>query len=53
MTPLSDIRFQQRLVNFERALALLREALIYGPVALNQLEKQGVIQCCESCFELA
>jgi nucleotidyltransferase substrate binding protein (TIGR01987 family) len=34
MTPSSDIRWQQRLVNFERALALLREALINGPAAL-------------------
>jgi uncharacterized protein (DUF885 family) len=27
MTPAADIRWQQRLSNFERALALLREAI--------------------------
>lgn len=44
MTPTADIRWQQRLSNFERALALLRTALIDGPAALNQLEKEGVVQ---------
>ena len=34
-------------------LALLREALVNGPSALNQLEKEGVIQRFEYCFELA
>ena len=53
MTPTADIRWQQRLSNFERALALLRAALIDGPAALNQLEKEGVIQRFEYCFELA
>jgi len=53
MTATADIRWQQRLSNFERALALLRAALIDGPAALNQLEKEGVIQRFEYCFELA
>ena len=53
MTPTADIRWQQRLSNFERALALLSAALIDGPAALNQLEKEGVIQRFEYCFELA
>jgi nucleotidyltransferase substrate binding protein (TIGR01987 family) len=53
MNPPADIRWQQRLVNFERALRLLREAMAEGPEALNQLEKEGVIQRFEYCFELA
>ena len=53
MTPEPDIRWQQRLVNFSRALSLLREAMAHGPSALNQLEKEGVIQRFEYCFELA
>ena len=53
MNPPADIRWQQRLTNFERALRLLREAMAHGPEALNQLEKEGVIQRFEYCFELA
>lgn len=53
MNPSADIRWQQRLANFERALRLLREAMAHGPEALNQLEKEGVIQRFEYCFELA
>lgn len=53
MTPEPDIRWQQRLANFSRALALLREAMANGPSALNQLEKEGVIQRFEYWFELA
>ncbi|MFM1797812.1 MAG: hypothetical protein RLZZ117_90 [Cyanobacteriota bacterium] len=53
MNPPPDIRWQQRLTNFERALRLLREAMANGPEALNQLEKEGVIQRFESCFALA
>ena len=49
----ADIRWQQRLMNFERALRLLREAMANGPEALNQLEKEGAIQRFEYCFELA
>ena len=53
MNPPPDIRWQQRLTNFERALRLLGEAMAHGPEALNQLEKEGVIQRFEYCFELA
>ena len=53
MNPPADIRWQQRLMNFERALRLLREAMANGPKALNQLEKEGAIQRFEYCFELA
>ena len=52
MTPPTEIRWQQRLASFERALNLLREAMLNGPAALNQLEKEGVIQRFEYCFEL-
>ena len=53
MNPPPDIRWQQRLTNFERALRLLGEAMAHGPEALNQREKEGVIQRFEYCFELA
>lgn len=53
MMPEPDIRWRQRLMNFSRALALLREAMANGPSALSQLEKEGVIQRFEYCFELA
>lgn len=48
-----DIRWKQRFQNFDRAFVLLREAMEKGPSALNQLEKEGVIQRFEYCFELA
>jgi nucleotidyltransferase substrate binding protein (TIGR01987 family) len=48
-----DIRWKQRFQNFDRAYVLLREALEKGPSALNQLEKEGVIQRFEYTFELA
>lgn len=32
---------------------MLREAMAHGPEALNPLEKEGVIQRFEYCFELA
>jgi nucleotidyltransferase substrate binding protein (TIGR01987 family) len=53
MTQSPDIRWQQRLQNFERALALLTEALQGEPSALNQLEKEGVVQRFEYTLELA
>jgi nucleotidyltransferase substrate binding protein (TIGR01987 family) len=53
MTPNPDIRWKQRFQNFDRAFVLLRDALENGPAALNQLEKEGVIQRFEYCFELA
>lgn len=48
-----DIRWKQRFQNYDHGLALLRSALANGPAALNQLEKEGVIQRFEYCFELA
>jgi nucleotidyltransferase substrate binding protein (TIGR01987 family) len=48
-----DIRWKQRFQNFDRAFVLLRDALENGPSSLNQLEKEGVIQRFEFCFELA
>ena len=48
-----DIRWKQRFENFDRSYVLLRSALENGPEALNALEKEGVIQRLEYCFELA
>jgi nucleotidyltransferase substrate binding protein (TIGR01987 family) len=48
-----DIRWKQRFQNFDHALVLLRQALENGTAVLNQLEKEGVIQRFEYCFELA
>jgi len=48
-----DIRWKQRFQNFDRAYVLLRDAMEEGPAALNPLEKEGVIQRFEYCFELA
>ena len=48
-----DTRWLQRLENFDRALDLLRDALARGPSALNQLEKEGVVQRFEYTLELA
>jgi nucleotidyltransferase substrate binding protein (TIGR01987 family) len=53
MNPNPDIRWKQRFQNFDRAFLLLRDAMENGPDALNQLEKEGVIQRFEYCFELA
>lgn len=49
----SDIRWRQRFQSFDRGLILLREALKGGIGELNQLEREGVIQRFEYCFELA
>ncbi len=48
-----DIRWQQRFANFERAFALLREAVERAPEGLSMLEKEGVVQRFEYTFELA
>ena len=53
MNRYEDIRWQQRFENFDRAFSLLREALSRGPAALNQLEKEGVVQRFEYTLELA
>jgi nucleotidyltransferase substrate binding protein (TIGR01987 family) len=48
-----DVRWKQRYQNFDRAFALLREALQSGPGALSALEREGTVQRFEYCFELA
>ena len=48
-----DIRWKQRFQSFDRGLVLLREALENGIAELNPLEREGVIQRFEYCFELA
>jgi nucleotidyltransferase substrate binding protein (TIGR01987 family) len=53
MNPAPDIRWKQRFQNFDRAFVLLRDAMEKGPAALNQLEKEGVVQRFEYTFELA
>lgn len=46
-----DIRWQQRLANYSKALAQLRKFIDKG--ALNELEEQGLIQAFEYTYELA
>ena len=53
MSETLEIRWKQRFENFDRSYVLLRSALENGPEALNALEKEGVIQRFEYCFELA
>ena len=48
-----EIRWHYRFKNFSRAFSLLREALEEEGRALNQLEREGVIQRFEYTFELA
>jgi len=50
---MQDVRWQQRFQNFQRAFALLREAMEQDFAQFNQLEKEGVIQRFEFTFELA
>lgn len=48
-----DVRWQQRLHNYIRALLQLTEAM--EPMQqreLSKLEKQGVVQCFKHCYEL-
>lgn len=44
---------EDRFESFDDGLALLRQALVRGPQALNPLEKEGVIRRFEYCLELA
>jgi len=53
MSETLDIRWKQRFESFDRSYVLLQSALENGPEALNALEKEGVIQRFEYCFELA
>ena len=48
-----DIRWRQRFENFDRALALLREALTNGQESLSPLEQEGAAQRLEYTLELA
>ena len=49
-----DIRWKQRLQNFKKALATLKNAVgLAGERDLTDLEKQGMIQGFEFTFELA
>jgi nucleotidyltransferase substrate binding protein (TIGR01987 family) len=49
-----DIRWQQRLANYNRALAQLTGAVELAQTRpLSELEKQGMIQAFEFVFELA
>lgn len=48
-----DVRWQQRLHNYSRALLQLNEAMeLMQQRELSKLEKQGVIQGFEYCYEL-
>lgn len=47
-----EIRWHYRFHNFSRAYSLLSEALEEGVEALNDLEREGVIQRFEYTFEL-
>ncbi|MFI3122110.1 MAG: nucleotidyltransferase substrate binding protein [Methylococcaceae bacterium] len=47
----NDIRWVQRFGNFCKALAQLTKFIAKGD--LNELEKQGLIQCFEYTYELA
>ena len=49
-----DIRWQQRLANYSRALVQLTRAVELAQLrSLSELEKQGLIQVFEFVFELA
>ena len=48
-----DIRWKQRLSNFEKALDRLQDALKDGTGKLSLLEKEGVVQRFEYSLELA
>lgn len=49
-----DVRWLQRLSNFQKALAQLDEAVqLMGLRSLSRLEKQGVIQGFEYTYQLA
>jgi nucleotidyltransferase substrate binding protein (TIGR01987 family) len=48
-----DVRWKQRLSNFEKALDRLQDALKDGTGKLSLLEKEGVVQRFEYSLELA
>ena len=49
----TEIRWEYRCTNFQRAYLLLGEAFDDGVEALSQLGREGVIQRFEYTFELA
>jgi nucleotidyltransferase substrate binding protein (TIGR01987 family) len=49
----ADVRWRQRAQNFDKAVALLRDALKNGPEVLSDLEKDGTAQRFEYTVELA
>ena len=50
----ADVRWPQRLDNYERALATLQRALsLAAERSLSELEKQGLIQAFEFTHELS
>ena len=54
MTPNVDIRWQQRLDNYQRALRQLQSAVTLSQTrALSELEQQGMVQAFEFTHELA
>ncbi|MCL7462527.1 nucleotidyltransferase substrate binding protein [Pseudomonas sp. NW5] len=54
MNPTHDIRWHQRLQNFQRAFAELDEAVALSHArGLSKLEEQGLIQAFEYTYELA
>jgi len=54
MTKKQDIRWHQRLKNFDKALARLSEAVeLSSQRALTRLEEQGLIQAFEFTYELS
>jgi len=48
-----DLRWLQRLQNFDRAVVLLREPIARDVTTLSNLEKEGTIQRFEFAVELA
>ncbi len=51
MSLFTTVRWQQRLVNLRRASALLTQSVSQN--TYNELEKSGLIQQFEFCFELS
>lgn len=51
MNSVQDVRWEQRFQNYERVLAVLSRGLQQREY--NELERQGLIQAFEYCYELA
>lgn len=48
-----DIRWKQRFSNYRKALLQFKEAVTMSNDGLNDLEKEGLIQRFEYCYDLA